>query len=359
MNSLKTLLKLTGYMLKATLKSPSALFFGFAFPLIFISIFGLLSNSTSSTEVAVYPNSNTSGIMWQSLQKIDALKLKTDLSDNDIQTKLQKGNIPAAIKITENADNTETVQLDTSAADPKGVTIVEQILSNVSENINRTTNPITHPIVNINQNTIEGRKYNTIDFILPGQLSFSLLSTCLFGVTFSLIRLRKTLVLKRLFATPVPKSIILGAKVSATLVQCILQSAVIILVGNWFFNFTLVHGFITFIEMLIMAALGSLVFLASGLFIASIADTEETASPISNVFMMPQLILSGSFFAIDMFPNWLQSIAKFLPMTFLNDALRTISFEGGDLTMISSKIIGLIVWAIVLYAVTLKLFRWE
>ena len=57
--------------------------------------------------------------------------------------------------------------------------------------------------------TVPGRTYRAIDFILPGQLGFSLLSAGVFGVAFVFYNLRQTLVLKRFFATPIKRSHIL------------------------------------------------------------------------------------------------------------------------------------------------------
>ena len=86
------------------------------------------------------------------------------------------------------------------------------------------------------------REYKTIDFILPGQLGFSLLASGVFGVAFMFFNLRNTLVLKRFFATPISKTyIVLGEMLSRVIFQ-MLTAIVIILAGLFAFGFTLVHG---------------------------------------------------------------------------------------------------------------------
>src|SRR5690606_23238016 len=96
------------------------------------------------------------------------------------------------------------------------------------------------------------RKYKTIDFILPGQLGFSLLSSGVFGVAFMFFGLRNTLVLKRFFATPIKRTyIILGEGLSRVIFQ-LLTAIVIILAGYFLFDFTLVRGAETFLEMLLL-----------------------------------------------------------------------------------------------------------
>ena len=50
-------------------------------------------------------------------------------------------------------------------------------------------------VVNNNVKKVPGRIYRTIDFVLPGQLGFSLLSAGVFGVAFLFFNLRQQLVL--------------------------------------------------------------------------------------------------------------------------------------------------------------------
>src|SRR5437867_12944270 len=57
----------------------------------------------------------------------------------------------------------------------------------------------------------EVRPYRRIDFYLPGMIGFSLIGSAVFGVAFLFFALRETLVLKRMYASPVSKSnIVIG-----------------------------------------------------------------------------------------------------------------------------------------------------
>jgi len=342
------------------MRSPAALFFGFAFPLIFIALFGFLSGGDGKTDVAIYQDSIKSGPVWDALKNSDnILNLIQDKTDSQIHEDLEKGNIGGAIKVQQNEQQHYVIIVKTTAGAPRGGVIASQIVRGIEDSINRSVNPISTRLVTSNIQQIEGRKYRQIDFILPGQLSFALLTSCVFTTAFSFIRMRKTLVLKRLFATPVSRGTILGAKLLSTLTQCMFQAALIIGVGVLAFNFTLVNGWATFAQMMLLSALGCMVFLSFGLLVSSMADSEDTASPISNIFTLPQFILSGSFFPVDTFPPLLQSIAHNLPMTFLNDAMRKVAFEGGGLVAVLPQIGGLLVWAVIIYIITIRVFKWE
>jgi ABC-2 type transport system permease protein len=206
---------------------------------------------------------------------------------------------------------------------------------------------------------ITGRNYSMIDFILPGMLGFSLLSAAVFGVAFTFFNFRQQLVLKRFFATPIGKTyMILGEGLARVLFQLI-TAVVLILIGRYAFHFTLIYGWITFLEMLVMSLFGLIVFMGFGFIVSSTARSESTIPVFANMLTLPQFLLAGTFFSIDVFPVWLQKICEVLPLKQLNDAMRNIAFEGAHLTDCGKQLGILALWGIAVYAVAIRVFKWE
>jgi ABC-2 type transport system permease protein len=205
----------------------------------------------------------------------------------------------------------------------------------------------------------EIREYKTIDFILPGQLGFSLLASGVFGVAFMFFNLRNTLVLKRFFATPISRTyIILGEMLSRVLFQ-LLTAVVIILLGHYLFGFTLIHGFENFFDMMVLSFIGLIVFMGFGFIVSGLAKNDSTIPPFANLITLPQFLIGGTFFSVSVFPVWLQWIAKIMPLTHLNEALRDVAFEGKSLWDVKPEIGILLLWGIVVYAIAIKVFKWE
>ena len=152
--------------------------------------------------------------------------------------------------------------------------------------------------------------------------------------------------------------IILGEAISRLLFQSF-GSVIIIGVGYFFFGFTLIHGFLTFFEMLLLCLFGLIVFMGFGFVVSGIAKTESTIPPMANIVTLPQFLLAGTFFPIDVFPGWLQPICKVLPLTYLNDALRKVAFEGLHLWNLGPQVLILSIWGIAVYTLAVKVFRWE
>ena len=171
--------------------------------------------------------------------------------------------------------------------------------------------------------------------------------------------LRNTLVLKRFFATPISRTyIILGEMLSRVLFQ-LLTAIVIILIGRYFFGFTLINGFQTFLNMLVLSFIGLVVFMGFGFIVSGLAKSDNTIPPFANLITLPQFLIGGTFFSVSVFPVWLQWIAKIMPLTHLNEALRDIAFEGKSLWDVKMEIGILLLWGVIVYAVAVKVFKWE
>lgn len=340
---------------RSIIRSPSAVVFTLAFPLIFILIFGFLGGGGTKIDVGITPGSDLNNPVMGMLNRTKMIRLVMGKTQSEFDDLLKKGHVDAMIDIHQKPNSTACAVkvVYTSASMDKGG-ILKSVLNNLFYDKN-----LKPTIAEVSESTIEGRAYKSIDFILPGQLGFSLLSTGVFGTAFVFLSLRITLVIKRFFATPVKRSSIVLGEALARIGFSLLGASFILLIGHFFFHFTLVHGAVTFLNMLLLCTLGVIVFMGFGFIISGIAKNESMIPPISNIVTLPQFLLSGTFFSIETFPNWLQPISRALPLTYLNDALRKVAFEGAGLWDVKFQILILFAWGLGVYAVAVKVFKWE
>ena len=358
-NNTKATLALAKASFRSIMRSPSAVIFTLAFPLIFILVFGFMSSGGVRIDLAVVPGSDVNNPVIEELQKMQVVRLSTDKTPAEIQTALEKGSIDASIAVEKNPAGTPAYRTNVTytAASIDEASILKSLLNNLLLTLN--TRDVAPTVAELHESTVTGRIYRTIDFILPGQLGFALLSTGVFGTAFVFFNLRQTLVIKRFFATPVKRSSIVLGEALARIGFSLLGAIFIIIVGRIFFDFTLIHGLITVINMLLLAIIGIIVFMGFGFVVSGIAKSESTIPPISNIVTLPQFLLSGTFFPIEAFPEWLQPISKALPLTYLNDAMRLIAFEGAGLWDVKFQLFILLIWGILVYSVAVKVFKWE
>ena len=108
--------------------------------------------------------------------------------------------------------------------------------------------------------------------------------------------------------------------------------------------------------MMILSLIGIIIFMGFGFVVSGIAKNESSVPPIANIITLPQFLLSGTFFSISVFPIWLQPLCRILPLTYLNDAMRKVAFEGASLLDVGHQLLILLIWGIVVYAAAVKLF---
>ena len=363
-NQVTAMLAITRASLTAVLRSPSAVVFSLAFPLIFIVVFGFIGGSGKlAFSIAIDKTSDTLNPVYASLKNFPGLKI-VDESDAELKEDLEKGRLTAVVKIDKNASGNIPYGINLKSSEsvnPQNLQVLKSLLGSIIGGINKRQYPEAPTFATVNENIqkIPGRTYRTIDFILPGQLGFSLLSAGVFGVAFLFFNLRQQLVLKRFYATPIRRPyIILGEALSRVIFQ--LSTAVVIIsIGTFAFHYTLVHGFITFLEIMVLSFVALVLFMGFGFIVSGIAKNESTIPPLANIVTLPQFLLAGTFFSIDVFPSWLQPICKVLPLTHFNNAMRQIAFEGAHLGDCMKEIGILLLWSVVVYAVAIKAFKWE
>ena len=353
---------ITRASLRSITRSPSAVVFTLAFPLIFIVVFGFMGGGRFSVDVAVKSGCHTANPIYMALKDINVVNLDTSESADKLRSDLEKGRIDATLFIKDNGIDAMprySVYVETTSASPERGNIFKSVLNNIFFTLNEALLTDVPTMAELKETQIDVRQYKTIDFILPGQLGFSLLSTGVFGTAFVFLSLRQTLVIKRFFATPIKRQYIVLGEALSRLIFALAGALTIILIGHFAFGFTLIYGFTTVVNMLILSALGLIVFMGFGFVVSGIAKNENAVPPIANIITLPQFLLSGTFFPITAFPSWLQPVCKALPLTYLNDAMRKVAFEGMRLIDVGQQVMIVGIWGVVIYLLAFKFFRWE
>ncbi len=355
------MLALTRASLKATFRSPQSIFFSLFFPVVLIWIFASLGGGGIPTvKIAYEKHADTSNLLYSFLKNNPVL-VPAD-KNKDVEDELRKGRIAAVIDIRQNNDTAAkpfSVSLRTSSASQRDFNLLVSALNVSISKLDSIRYPQRPTIAAVSQTMVEGRRYKMIDFFLPGMIGFSLIGAAVFGVSFSFYNLRETLVLKRMYSTPVKKHIILLGEGLAKVLFQMMTVVVLIGFGYYAFDFYLANGLVTFINMLFLAFIALLVFMGFGFLITGLAKNQNVIPIYANLFMFPQYFLSGTFFPKTALPAFMQPFIQFLPLTAINDAMRNVAFEGASLWNCWPQIAILGGWGVLIYFLTAKFFRWE
>lgn len=363
-NQVRAVLTLSKYSLLATLRSPTSVVFSLLFPIIFIVVFGsMIGDRAPILKLAVAPGCDTTNLIFRAIEDIPSITLVRGLSAAEQSDALQKGRVTAALTILSNGGLSPiphyNIHLETASASPGSLELLKTILEETVRKMDQKIFVNNPSLATLTVTKTPGRIYRQIDFILPGQLGFSLLMAGVFGSSFLLFSLRQSLVLKRLRATPVRRRSIIAGEMLSRLFFHVIGFIIMVSLGYFVFRFTLVNGIATFLEMLVFSLFGLSIFMGIGFIISGVIQNESSIAPVANTVVLPQILLCGLFFPIESYPHWLQGFCNLLPLTLFVDGLRNIAFEGAHIWQMPLKLAGLIGWTLLIGLLSVRTFKWE
>lgn len=196
--------------------------------------------------------------------------------------------------------------------------IVRSIVMSVANAFNYELMGATN-IVNFEEEPFTERQLRTIDFYLPGVISAFIMTNGIIGVTTNTTEFKRRGIIKRLSITPLGKlEWILGNVLSQTLLNLML-TAIIIVVGWLAFNVQAIPDVFS----IVLIFIGSVLFSGIGMVLSGLIKDVEAASAIGNAIAFPMMFLSGAYWPVEFMPDYMQTIAKALPLTYFSEGLRS------------------------------------
>jgi len=350
---------LTWSSLKAYFRNRGAIFFSLLVPLLIMGIFGLINfgNNTPSVNIGVVDQAHNqvSNTIISNLQGIKAVKLHLGSLDAE-KRELTQGNrdlvaiLPASIGQGSTATTAYYNQ-----GNPQNSQVAIAIMNQFMDRASFAQAGVA-PAFTLQAQPVQSRNLTYVDFLVPGMIALSIMQTGLFGVVFTFVQWKQRGILRRLMATPMRVRDFFFSQLVTRLTTVALQIVVLLAVGFFVFHF---HFAGNLLYLLIVGIIGGGIFLAMGLAISGASKSEETAAPIANLVSLPLMFLSGIFFSRSNMPEWLQTITQYSPLTYVSDALRSISVDGASLWAVRTDLLGIFIWLGITVVLATRLFKWE
>ncbi|MCC6934728.1 MAG: ABC transporter permease [Candidatus Yanofskybacteria bacterium] len=333
------------------LRSRQALFFTLFMPLVIMFIFGLIGFDKAPTyDIGVVAASAQPATVQfiDRLKEFEMLKVHEG-SLADERAALEAGERVVVLVIPGDL-------IDAAGDAPKEVVVyvndgqpaqVQSIVSMLSQYLDKTSLALAHAptFFTLRQERVESRDLKYIDFLLPGLIAMSVMQMSVFSVAFLFVQYKEKGVLKRLAATPMRPFQFVAANAVTRLAVSFVQTAIFILVGVLVLDATVVGSYWL---IALCVILGALMFLGLGFTVSGIAKTVESVPALANLIVFPMLFLGGTFFPLSSMPEWLQTGAKLLPLTFFSTPLREVMTKGAGFSAIAGDLLGMVVWGAIL-----------
>lgn len=191
---------------------------------------------------------------------------------------------------------------------------------------------------------------NRADFYVPGILALAIMSSAFTGQAIATGFERQYGVLKRLGATPLPRSVLMLAKTLGVLAVQVIQLGVLGGVGlalGW-----QPRGSV--LPFLALVALGTAAFSGLGLLLGGTLRGMTTLA-VANLLWFVLLLLGGMVFPLTEYGGAADAL-ELLPTAALAHGLRSLLVDG---VTTGKDLLVLAAWAVVSLAAAAKAFRWE
>ena len=350
------------------------LFFSLIFPIILILLFGAIFSGGNSGPATVYLQNQDGGPA--SAQLVAALNGTLPGQSGTPASSTW----PIKLVTVPTSENFSHYLLDHSSSDgivipagftssvgagrPVNLTVYGNPASTTSAIVSGVVRGVTDafnlalvrgtPLLGLNSVTAASPSYKYIDFLVPGLIGFSVLTSPMFALVNISSQYKRDKIFKLLSLTPLTKTEWLLSKIMwyimITVASFVLMCGAGIAIYGAHISFT--WGIIPFL------LLGPFMFVSLGMLVGTVSTSPESAAVVGNLITFPMMFLSGTFFPVSGMPAYLQTVAHVLPLFYVIEGLNNVMIYNNygpayvDLGV-------LLVIALVFFALAVRLFKWR
>lgn len=352
---------------KMFFRSPGSVFWTVAFPVLLILLFGAIFSNSGSTTYTLYvqdmDGSEASQGLIDGFNQTRVLNIVMVDNGTDADAFIKNGSISSFLIIPQGFENafapgserqnaTLELRIDNSSATALSVAaIVNSVVQSLNLHLANGTMVVSTSIQSVSEGS---SRYNFIDFFLPGVIGLTAMTTTVNWMVGLQTRYRQNGIFKKLATTPITQMEWLTSLILWQIITVFLSVAIIMIVGIVMFD---VHLRLDMISVMIIV-FSSALFSALGLIIARFVKEEETGGVAAGAITFPMMFLAGSFFPLESMPDYLQVIAKVMPLTYVNNGLRDAMIFGNSSGAMYNLLI-VVVLTVVLMIAGVAISTWK
>ncbi len=368
-----TAIDLTVKNLKVILRDKMYLFFLLGLPIMMMLMVGLAFRTGDTTYAVGYVNNDSDQFSTQLISKLEDptdLLVVPPLEDvltmvqyddiDSLKDAFRQGSIKGGLIIDSGFNpeiENETVTFFVDETDFSASWTIRSTVMTVSRMLFGP--PPTLPIVDTKPpDEPIAVDFNMMNFMVVGTLSYAV-STIIFGTAGSIAKERDKGTFSRLRTTPMSIVNFLAGGLSSQLIVSLIQTALVFgvsyLLGFRPMGVTAMDKAVNMLAAFVVAVLLAVACVGVGLVIAIFAKNEDQAVGVSWFLIIPMMFLSGTWF--EPTDPTMEMISWAFPTTYSNKAIRGILVRGASLASMSNYLIGLAVYAAIVFAIGVVIYR--
>jgi ABC-2 type transport system permease protein len=253
---------------------------------------------------------------------------------------------------------TATIQVVVDASDPLSSQAAIAAAAGVAQMRNLAILSATARSIELPMEARVRPRYNpglrSANYIVPGLVGVILTITMVLVTAMAIVRERERGTLEQLIVTPITKTELMLGKIAPYVGVGLIQMTTVLLLGRFVFDVPLTGNVLLLYAIALVFVVASL---ALGLFVSTLVRTQQQAMQASFFFVLPNILLSGFMFPRQAMPEVFQWIGALLPLTHFLKVLRGILLKGVGVPELWQEMLTLVVFAVVLIALSVRRFR--
>jgi ABC-2 type transport system permease protein len=342
-------------MLRGFLRDRTALVFTILIPVLFLVLFGSIYHNTSTPRLSVLEVGHVrlldqaEAASPHQLGRILSISRTSDLAH--ALSQVRQGNYDAAVQ-----EQGSNLVVHYSIADQTTASIVQTVFNSIVSQADQATARQAGGF-SLRTEQVQNGSLKPIQYLAPGLLGWAIASGGAFGASITLVTWRQNKLLRRLRLAPVSTATVVLARVGISVVLALVQLAVFLAIATTpYFGLQLTASWWMAIPVVVC---GTLAFMAIGLAVGAFAKTQQAATSVANLIILPMAFLGGAFIPLVYAPTWIQDVSYVMPLRYLVTGMQNVMARGeGPLSALPA--IGILLGlAAVLTLISVRVFRWD
>jgi ABC-2 type transport system permease protein len=329
-----------------------AMIFTIAIPVLFLALFGSIYKGSSSPRLTV--------VEVGRVQLLDAARAAapgpvgrlftvSHASRSAALADVRKGNTDAAVW-----QDGSTLHVRYSIADQTTASVVQAVFTSIVQQADAAG---ARSSFQLQAQQVEDNSLKPIQYLAPGLLGWAIASGATFGSAITLVTWRKDRLLRRLRLSPVSTGSIVLARVAVSMAVAVAQLILFLAIATRpYFGLKLSAWW--WISVPVVLA-GTLSFMSLGLLVGSFAKSQQAATSISNLIILPMAFLGGAFIPLDFAPAWIRDVSYAIPLRYLVTGTQNVLARGEGPAAALPAIGILLGLAAVATLISVRVFRWD
>jgi ABC-2 type transport system permease protein len=192
-------------------------------------------------------------------------------------------------------------------------------------------------------------------FLVPGLIGFILGITAIIATSLSIVKEKERNTIEQIDVSPIsPVELIVGKLIPYAVISLV-AAAFTLFAGYVLFGVTIKGSLILLFFCTLLFVMAAL---SIGLFVSTVADTQQVAFQLAALLsMLPTMIFSGFMFPIRSMPWWLQVFSNITPAKYYLVILRSIILKGVGLSAFWPQVVFLAIFFLVMTGISVRRLR--